>query len=270
MSQALGNPAQRPELESLRVERTNGAVVLTLNRPERRNALSRQTLTEVGAVGRSLRAEDRVVVVTGAGDRAFCAGADLKERKGMSPDAIRAQLLRYRTELGWLSRCAVPTVAAINGAAVGGGLELALLCDLRICVPAATFALPETGLGIIPAAGGTQTLPRVVGMPLAKEMILLGRRLTAAEALSAGLVHRVVADPELLLQSCLEWLHPVLEGAPIAQRAALQALRSADALPLEQGLQAELECYEPCLLSEDRSEALEAFASKRKPCFRGR
>lgn len=270
MSQTVGDPAQETALETLRVERNGGALLLTLNRPERRNALSRQTLAELGEVGRGLQADDRVVVITGAGNRAFCAGADLKERRGMDTEAVRAQLRKYRTELGWLSHCRVPTVAAINGAALGGGLELALLCDLRICVSTASFALPETGLGIIPAAGGTQRLPRIVGMPLAKEMILLGRRLSATEALHTGLVHRLVSDPTQLLSECLAWVKPVLEGAPIAQRAALQALRHADELPIEQGLEAELECYEPCLVSEDRAEALDAFASKRKARFVGR
>src|SRR6188768_4266762 len=158
----------------LEIRRQGGALIVTIQREERRNSLDLATLQAFGEVFRHhLGAEDRAVVVTGSGTRAFCAGADLKERKEMSLDQVRAQLSSYRTELGWLSTCAVPTIAAINGAALGGGLELALLCDLRVAAPEASFALPETSLGIIPAAGGTQYLPRVVGAAKARELILL-------------------------------------------------------------------------------------------------
>jgi methylglutaconyl-CoA hydratase len=182
---------------------------------------------------------------------------------------VRAQLLRYRTDLGWLSTCPVPTVAAINGAALGGGLELALLCDLRAAAPEASFALPETSLGIIPAAGGTQYLPRVVGAAKARELILLGTRIDATEALRIGLVHRVCAPATPVLQDVLSWITPITEGAPLAQRAALRSLRAAERLDLDAGLEFELACYETCLSSEDRLEALAAFAEKRRPVFKG-
>jgi enoyl-CoA hydratase/carnithine racemase len=248
-----------------------GLCVLTLNRPDRRNALSRAVIAELGRLGRELAQNTtvRAVVLTGAGEQAFCAGADLKERAGMSDEEVRAQLRSYRTELGWLGTSTFPVVAALNGAALGGGLELALACDLRIAAAHAVVALPETSLGIIPAAGGTQRLPQVVGRPKALELILLGTRLDATEALRLGLLNRVVEAGRDLLTETKAWLLPVLEGAPIAQRAALEAVR-ASALPLPQGLEAELTAYERCLSSEDRREALRAFAEKRKPKFEGR
>jgi methylglutaconyl-CoA hydratase len=255
----------------LEIRRQEGALILTIQREERRNALDLATIMAFGDVFRHhLSSEDRVVVVTGSGNAAFCAGADLKERREMSLDQVRAQLLRYRSDLGWLSTCPVPTVAAINGAALGGGLELALLCDLRVAAANASFALPETSLGIIPAAGGTQYLPRVVGAAKARELILLGTRIDATEALRIGLVHRVAAASEAVLADTLRWLEPITRGAPLAQRAALRALRAADRLDLDAGLEFELGCYEACLTSEDRLEALAAFAEKRRPVFKGR
>jgi enoyl-CoA hydratase/carnithine racemase len=255
----------------LSLRRQDGALIITIEREERRNSLSLSTLEAFGNVFRHhLAPDDRAVIVTGSGARAFCAGADLKERKDMSLDDVRAQLLRYRTDLAWLSTCPVPTIAAINGAALGGGLELALLCDLRIAAPHASFALPETSLGIIPAAGGTQYLPRIVGAAKARELILLGTRLSAAEALRIGLVHRICDAEVSVLDDALAWIQPITRGAPVAQHAALRALRAADRLDIDAGLEFELSCYEACLASEDRVEALNAFAEKREPVFKGK
>jgi enoyl-CoA hydratase/carnithine racemase len=176
----------------------------------------------------------------------------------------------YRSELSWLSQSDFVSVAAINGVALGGGLELALICDLRSITEQATLVLPETGLGIIPGAGGTQRLARLIGEARALDLVLTQRRIDAAEALSLGLVNRVILGAESLLESTLKWLEPVAEGAPIAQRAALLAVRGAAARPLEQGLDWERELYERCLESADRDEALRALAEKRKPHFTGK
>ena len=188
----------------------------------------------------------------------------------MSTDEVRAQVGLYRTELGVLDRSPKPVVAAINGVAFGGGLELALICDLRVCAPHAELALPETTLGIIPGAGGTQRLPRVIGEARAKEMILLGRKLGAAEALAWGLVNRVSPEGVSVLEDTLLWIAPIAEGAPIAQAAALHAIEASYDVPLGAGLELERVFYDETLRSEDRVEALRAFAEKRRPAFRGK
>src|ERR1700760_4061754 len=187
------------------LERRGNVGVLTLNRENVRNALSRETLRALGRLGKQLvdDPEVRAIVVTGAGDKAFCAGADLKERQGMSTDDVRVQVGLYRSELGVLDKSPKPVVAALNGVAFGGGLELALVCDLRVAAPHVEIALPETTLAIIPGAGGTQRLPRVVGEARAKEMILLGRKLGAAEALAWGLVNRVSPEGVPVLEDTL-------------------------------------------------------------------
>lgn len=254
------------------LERRGPVGILTINRADRRNALSRDTLYALGRLGRELVADPavRAIVVTGAGDKAFCAGADLKERQGMSADDVRVQVGLYRSELGVLDNSPKPVVAALNGVAFGGGLELALLCDLRVAAPHAELALPETTLGIIPGAGGTQRLPRVVGEARAKEMILLGRKLGAAEALAFGLVNRVSPEGTPVLDDTLRWIEPIASGAPIAQAAALRAIDASYEVPLTQGLELERVHYDETLRSADRLEALRAFAEKRKPAFQGK
>jgi methylglutaconyl-CoA hydratase len=260
------------EASGVRFERRGRVVVVTLDRPERMNALSRSLVARFGEIGREVAAlEDvQLVVVTGAGDKAFCAGADLKERAGMTAEEVRALLVAYETELGWLETIAVPTLAAINGAALGGGLELALLCDLRIASHHAVLGLPETSLGVIPGAGGTQRLPRLLGEARAKELILRAARLSAPEALILGLVNQVLPKSDEFLREVLSWADPILNGAPLAIRAALKAMRGASERDLREGLALERAAYEQCLGSEDRVEALTAFAEKRKPIFRGR
>jgi enoyl-CoA hydratase/carnithine racemase len=261
-----------PVMPTVTLVRRGRAAVVTLARPHRRNALDRPTLTELGRLGRELGSDAGVgaVVLTGTGEQAFCAGADLKERAGMTDDEVRGMLGQFRTDLAWLSSSPFPVVAALNGAALGGGLELALACDLRVAVPHAVLGLPETSLGIIPAAGGTQRLPRLVGLAKATELVLLGTRLTAPEALALGIVNRVSVAGASVVDDALFWLAPVLDGSPIAMRAALDTLRASAVLPLADGLQAERRAYEACLVSEDRKEALAAFSEKRTPVFRGR
>jgi methylglutaconyl-CoA hydratase len=258
--------------EPVRLERRGAIAVVTLDRPDRMNTLSRDALLAFGRIGKEL-AEDasvRAIAITATGEKAFCAGADLKERKGMDENAVRDQVKLYRTELGWIDHSRAPVVAAINGVALGGGLELALLCDLRVAAPHAILGLPETGIGIIPGAGGTQRLPRIVGEARAKELILLGRRLSGEEALAIGLVNRLSPVGKPVLEDALEFIAPIAEGAPIAQAAALAAIDLALETPLERGLELERLLYDECLRSEDRTEALRAFAEKRKPTFRGR
>jgi methylglutaconyl-CoA hydratase len=246
--------------------------VITIDRPDRMNALSRETLLALGQLARAAIAdpEVRAIVLTGTGDKAFSAGADLKERHGMDDNAVRDQLARYRDEMGVLDRSPKPVVAAINGLALGGGLELALVCDLRVAAPSSVLALPETTLGIIPGGGGTQRLSRIVGEARAKELILLGRRIGATEALSWGLVNRVSPESTPVLEDTLGFIEPITSGAPIAQAAALEAIDTSFDVALAHGLELERVFYDRCLRSEDRKLALEAFAQKKKPVFRGK
>jgi enoyl-CoA hydratase/carnithine racemase len=258
--------------DGLQIARRDDVAILTLSREAQRNALSRALVAALGRAGAQLvkDASLRAVILTGEGDRAFCAGADLKERAQMSADEVLQQLRSYRTELAWIDPCPVPVIAAINGAALGGGLELALLCDLRVAAAHAELGLPETSLGIIPGAEGTQRLPRLIGEARAKELILLGRRVSASEAAHLGLVHRVTPAGTDLIEDVWHWIQPIREGAALAQRAALSAIDAARDLPIAAGSTLELELYEKLLTSQDRAEGLRAFAERRKPTFQGR
>ncbi len=256
----------------IEVEQRGNVVVWTIDREARMNSLSRPLLLAFGKLAREAvsNASVRAIVITARGDKAFCAGADLKERQGMTENDIRQQVELYRSELGPLDRSPKPVIAALNGVAFGGGLELALLCDLRVAAAHVKLGLPETTLGIIPGAGGTQRLGRIVGEARAKEMILLGRRLDSAEALAWGLVNRVTPAGVNLIDDTLAFIEPIANGAPIAQAAALEAIDRSFDVALEHGLELEKVSYDKVLVSADRREALTAFAEKRKPTFLGK
>ena len=259
-------------MDPIKVEQRGGVAIWTIDRQDRSNSLSRDTLLAFGRLARESvqNASIRAIVITGAGEKAFCAGADLKERQGMSENDVRRQVELYRSELGPLDRSPKPVVAAINGVAYGGGLELALVCDMRVGAAHCKLALPETGLGIIPGAGGTQRLPRVVGEARAKEMILLARPIDAQTALAWGLLNRIAPDGKNLVDDVVEWLAPIANGAPLAQAAALEAVDRSFDTTLELGMELEKVSYDKVLVSEDRREALVAFAEKRKPVFSGK
>ena len=256
----------------IEVEQRGNVVVWTIDREARMNSLSRPLLFAFGKLAREAVSNPsvRAIVITGRGDKAFCAGADLKERQGMSENDIRVQVELYRSELGPLDRSPKPVIAALNGVAFGGGLEIALICDLRVAAAHVTIGLPETTLGIIPGAGGTQRLGRIIGEARAKEMILLGRRLTAEQALAWGLVNRVTPAGTNLVDDTLAFIEPIANGAPLAQAAALEAIDRSFDVGLEHGLELEKVSYDKVLVSEDRREALAAFVEKRKPTFHGR
>jgi enoyl-CoA hydratase/carnithine racemase len=260
------------EDNGVRVERRGAVAIWTIDRPKRMNALSRAVVREIGQLSREAHEDSalRAVVLTGAGDRAFCAGADLKERTTMSEEDVRDFLSLYRVSFDHLDRLNKPTIAAINGVAYGGGLELALACDLRVIAPTAKVGLTETSLAIIPGAGGTQRLTHIVGPAKAKELILLASRLTAEEALAEGIVTRVAEEGQSALDAALEMAETFEKGAPIALSAALDAIDAAVELPLDAGLLHERRCYERTLASQDRLEAVAAFNEKRKPVYEGR
>jgi enoyl-CoA hydratase/carnithine racemase len=254
------------------VDRREGGVVwVTLNRPEARNALSRQVNLELYELAAELGGDSdvRAVVLTGAGDKAFCAGADLKERKGVTAAETGPYVNAISGAINAWAAIPRVTIAAMNGSAYGGGLELALACDLRIAVTGAEMGLTEVRLGIMPGAGGTQRLPRLIGVARAKELILLGRRFDAQRAAEIGLVMAVV-EPSALTATVDQVLAELAGCAPISVAAAKRAIDEGMDKSLAEGLEIERRCYDTTLFTEDRDEGLAAFAGKRKPVYRGR
>lgn len=244
---------------------------VTLSRPEARNALSRAVNEELRRVAHALGADRdvHVVVLTGAGDQAFCAGADLKERKGVPAAEAGPFIDAISGAIDAWARLPKPTICALNGSAYGGGLELALACDLRIVVAGAELGLTEVRLGIMPGAGGTQRLPRLIGAAAAKELILLGRRIDAERALALGLVLAVVPPGELT--AAVDGLLGELAGcAPRSLAMAKAAIDRGIDVGIDEGLRIERQCYDVTLVSEDRDEGLRAFAERRPPRFTGR
>jgi enoyl-CoA hydratase/carnithine racemase len=249
----------------LLVERsTDGYVVTaTLNRPEQLNAMNTALGEDLLACFDELAGDAlvRAVVLTGAGDRAFCAGGDLKERNEMTDEAWRAQHVIFEQAAFRILRCPVPVIAAVEGFALAGGCELAVLADFIVASESAVFGVPETTLGIFPGIGGTQLLPRILGAPLAKELIFTGRRMKAAEARSAGLVNHLV-PPGQARSRALELAATIAANGPVAVRQAKKAIAY--------GLETDLEAYNATVVTEDRREGVRAFNEKRKPQFKGR
>lgn len=247
-------------------------MLVTLNRPTSANAMNTQLGTEIMTLFESfsLGADDtRCIVMTGAGDRAFCAGADLKERKDMTDEAWARQHLIYERMVRAILTCPIPIIAAVNGAAYAGGCELALACDFIYAADNARFALTEVTLGIMPGAGGTQTLPRAVGERRAKEIILTGKPFTAGEALEWGLVNRVLPPAEVVTEA-LATAEVIARNAPISVRQAKQAITRGTNLSLSDGLAFETEAYYRMVPTEDRREGMASFNEKRSPNFKGR
>jgi methylglutaconyl-CoA hydratase len=245
-----------------------GTAVLTLSRGASRNALGRTLLGELEHALAAASATARALVVCSDVPGVFCAGADLKERSGMSQREASAFVARLGAAFSALAGLPLPTIAALEGVAVGGGLELALACDFRVASEAAVLGLPETGLAIIPGAGGTQRLPRLIGPARAKELIFTGRRVGGAEALALGLACRAV-PPGQALAAATELARATLAGGPIAQRLAKAAVDGGLGLDLASGLALEAACYAQVIPTADRLEGLAAFREKRKPVYRG-
>jgi enoyl-CoA hydratase len=221
------------------------------------------------ARGFEQRNDLRAVVLTGAGDKAFCAGADLKERKGISASQTAPYLNAIAGAIDSWGDIKQPTLCLMNGSAYGGGLELAMACDFRVLVDGAEVGLTEVRLGIMPGAGGTQRLPRLIGEARAKELIMLGRRISSARAFEIGLVHQVVARDQL--RNAVDTIiADLLACAPISVASAKRAIERGYGRPLAEGLEIERECYERTLFSEDRDEGLAAFAEGRPPNYKGR
>jgi enoyl-CoA hydratase/carnithine racemase len=257
--------------EILVEETPNGVVWVTLNRPERLNALSRDLNLEIQDIAHSFEQHDtaRVVVLTGAGEKAFCAGADLKERKGVPANETGPYITAIATAIESWGEIKLPTICLMNGSAYGGGLELAMACDFRILVAGAEVGLTEVRLGIMPGAGGSVRLPRLIGEARAKEMVMLGRKVPAERALQYGLVNEVV--PRDKLRATVDaYLADIASCAPLSISAAKASIERSYGRELKEALEIEHECYERTLFSEDRDEGLAAFAEGRKPNYQGR
>lgn len=248
----------------------NGIAIITLNRPEAANALSTALLYELSHLLYDLafRRDVRVVIFTGAGEKVFCAGADLKERAGMNETEVRKTVTMIRETINQIEQLPQPVICALNGSAFGGGLELALACDIRVAADTAQLGLTETSLGIIPGAGGTQRLPRLIGKGKAKELIFTAKRITAKEAEQIGLVEYAVPR-EQLMEKAMEIAEQIVVNAPIAVMQAKIAINRGLDVDLAAGLRIEQMAYDITIPTKDRLEGLQAFKEKRKPVYKG-
>ena len=256
--------------ENIRVERDGAIAVLTVDRPKALNALTQATLAEITQAVRDLDRDPGVgvVIVTGAGEKAFVAGADIKEMSGFGPAQAEDHARKGQAMGAALEGLTKPTIAAINGYALGGGLELALACDMRIASENAQMGLPEVSLGTIPGFGGTQRLARAVGAARAKELILTGRRVTAAEAERIGLVNKVMPQAELL-SAAKQIAHDILANGPVAVRYAKEAIDRGLQTDLHTGLGIEEKMFALTFATADQKEGMRAFTEKRKPSWKG-
>jgi len=255
----------------LLTEEKNGILTLTLNRPEVMNAFNFPLLKalreQIEAV--RFRPQVRVIIITGAGEKAFCSGADLKERVSLSDVQVREYIMTIRNLFTSIEELSKPVIAAVNGVALGGGTELALASDLRIASQTATMGLTETRLAIIPGGGGTQRLPRLIGRGKAKELIFTGRRVDAREALQIGLVNKI-CDPADLLTESLKMAAMICETGPIAIEQAKYAINHGLDTDIHTGLAIESNAYWITIPTQDRQEGLAAFKEKRKPLYKGK
>nr|WP_263328398.1 enoyl-CoA hydratase-related protein [Neobacillus sp. Marseille-Q6967] len=258
-------------MEHILSEVKNHVAIITLNREASLNAFHYDMLVALQQKIEEVRINNELhaVIFTGSGEKSFSVGADLKERKNLTTGQVLRNLNKINEVFTMIDQLPQPTIAAINGFAFGGGMELALACDFRIAAEEALMGLTETSLAIIPGAGGTQRLPRLIGQAKALELILTARRLHAKEALSYGILTRVV-ERQQLLSECLAFADRMLANGPIALQQAKFAVKQGMNVDLNTGLQLERKAYEVTLPTEDRMEALQAFSEKRKPLFKGK
>lgn len=256
--------------QHLLVDVNNQVATVTINRPPV-NPLNTEVFGELSDVFRKLDEDDnvRVVVLTGSGEKAFVAGADITEMAGLDLVGINKMNKISRVVFSQIENSTKPVIAALNGLALGGGLELALVCDLRISTEKAKFAFPEVGLGIIPGGGGTQRLQKIVGQGVAKELLFFGEMFNANRALELGIVNKVVPAEEL--QSVAqEWAAKLAQKPPVALQMVKQAVNTGSNTDIESGLIIEAACFANAFSTEDRKEGLNAFVEKRQPVYSGR
>jgi enoyl-CoA hydratase len=265
MSQAMSK-----SYETLLFEKRDRVGIITINRPDKRNALNIKTREEGAALLDELRNDSsiNVVVITGAGDKAFVAGADIAEFAGRTA-MMQRDVMTARSLFTAIDTFPKPIIAMINGYCLGGGCELALACDIRIASETASFGQPEINLGIIPGGGGTQRLTHLVGEGKAMEMILTGEIIDAKSAYQIGLVNHVF-PPEVLQAKTMEIANRIAEKSPIALSLAKEAVKLASRSLLDEGLRREVDLFALCFSTEDKNEGVSAFLEKRKPEFKGK
>jgi enoyl-CoA hydratase/carnithine racemase len=260
-------------METLTIESPREHVmVVTLNRPEVANAMNTQMGLDLLATFDGFCAapnQQRCIVITGSGPKAFCAGGDLKQRNGMTDEQWQDQHLIFERAIRAMIDCPVPMIAAVNGAAYAGGLEIALCADFIYAAEHARFALTEVTLGIMPGAGGTQNLPRAVGARRAKEIMLTGRPFSVQEAQDRGMVNRICAA-DALLPDVLATASVIAGNAPISTRQLKQSVNMGLNMDLRSGMMFEIEAYNRMVSTEDRCEGIRAFNEKRKPVYKGK
>lgn len=257
-------------MELVQLEKDNYIGKITINRPEQLNTFNYQALKELGEVLEEVKLSKdiRVVIVTGAGEKAFSAGADLKERRTLSEKEVRRNVTKIRDVFTELEELPQPSIAAINGYALGGGFELALACDFRIAVNDAVLGLPEVSWAIVPGGGGTQRLTRLIGISRAKEWILTARKYKAEEAAEIGAINKAVPK-EKLWDEVNTLAEEILANGPLAVQQAKYAINNGANADLYTGMKIESQAYEMIIPTKDRVEALEAFREKRPPNFKG-
>ncbi len=257
--------------ETLLKEEKSGAAILTLNRPAAMNSLNFGLLYALrdSLAALYFRNDIRSVIITGAGEKVFCAGADLKERATLTDDEVKKFIMTIRELTSAIQDFPRPVIAAVNGVALGGGTEIALASDIRIGSDNALMGLTETRLAIIPGGGGTQRLPRIIGVARAKELIFTGRRVDAAEALDIGLINKKCPAGDLMAQ-CLDMAEMISQTGPIAVEQAKYAINRGIETDISTGLAIESNAYRVTIPTEDRIEGLTAFREKRKPEYKGK
>ena len=256
---------------NLLFSKENGIGIVTINRPKALNALNGEVYSELYQMFQEIEndPEVRVVILTGAGERAFVAGADVVEMQPQSSVEIHGFLGKARQASDRIYTLSKPVIAAINGFALGGGCELAMCCDLRIASESARFGQPEISLGIIPGAGGTQRLTRLVGMTKAKELMYTGDMIDAKTALAMNLVNKVV-PPESLMTEAKALAQKLLSKSGAALSLLKKAINSGAEMSLPAGLDMEMECFASCFATQDQKEGMKAFLEKRKPEFKNK
>jgi enoyl-CoA hydratase len=259
-----------PEYQTITIDKRGAIAVLTINRPDKLNALNKTVHAEGVAALDELRKDSsvRVVVITGSGPKSFIAGADISEFAGQTPVTQR-DLFLERTFFNSIDAFPKPVIAMINGFCLGGGNELALACDIRIASENARFAQPEINLGIMCGGGGTQRLTRLIGEGRAMEMVLTGDMIDAQTALKFGLVTAVHPAEELEART-MELAEKIAEKAPIALQLSKEAVKFASRSNLDEGLRREVDLFAICFSTEDKEEGVAAFLEKRKPSFKGK